>query len=110
MGLETNLGSVAKLGGSFFKNFTTGETGASAGIKAIVGYEIGSKNPPGVPITTPGAPVTHTVSLGPLQKNLTTGETSASYSLSVVVGIGGEVTFNATKYKELASHCDIIVD
>jgi hypothetical protein len=81
-GLEANVGNFLKIGGALFKNLTTGETGAFAGIKIIaVGYEIGTKNPPGVPLTTPGRPVTHTGSLGPLDHNFTTGETSVNLSM-----------------------------
>ena len=110
MGLEANVGNFAKIGGSFFRNLTTGTTGASAGVKAIVGYEVGTENPPGVPITTPAAPVTQTVALGPFQRNLTTKENSVKFSVGLTVGIGGEIAFNPKKFNELISPCDIIVD
>ncbi len=104
------MGDFAKIGGSFFKNVTTGESGASVGVKALFGYEVGTTNPPGVPITTPAGPVTQTVSLWPFKRNLTTGKTTANFSFSLVLGFGGQITFNATKYAQLASKCEVIID
>ena len=109
MGLETNLGSYVKMGGSFFRNLTTGETGASIGVKALGGVEIGTKNPKGIPITNP-SPVTYTFSLGPFQRNTTLNETSVNYSISFVFGVGGEVSFNPKTFKRLASGCDRFTD
>lgn len=110
VGLEANLGNFAKIGGSFFRNLTTGTAGAPAGLGGLFGYQIGTENPPGVPITTPAGPVTHTFSVGPLQRNVTTGQNSLNFSFSLVVGFGGEVAFKPEKFNELISSCDIIVN
>src|SRR5687767_8154020 len=108
-GLEVNLGNIAKLGASFFKDLRTGETGASVAVKAVVGYEVGTKNAPGVPLNTPGR-VTHTGSIGPFQRNYTTREDSVNVSLGLVIGIGGEVSFNSKRYSAMVAQCDIWVD
>jgi hypothetical protein len=94
---------------SFFRNLTTGTTGGSAGPNALVGYEVGTENAPGVPITTRAGPVTHTVSLVPFQRNLTTEQNSVNLSVGVTIGVGGEIAFNPKKFNELISKCDVIV-
>jgi hypothetical protein len=109
-GLEVNVANTLKLGGAFFKNITTGETGASLTAKIGVGYTVSSVNPPGVRLGTPGVQPTHTVSAGPFQHNLSTGENSTSVSFGAAVGIGAEANFNAKKYWDLIGQCDVIVD
>ena len=105
-GVEANVGNVLKIGASFFKNLTTGETGGSAGIKVLFGYEVGTKNPPNVPLTVPVGKPTHSVSLGPIQHNITLNKTDANLSLSFVPLIGGEVTFDLKKFRDSLRKCD----
>ncbi len=100
------LGNVLRLGASFFQDLTTGEKGADAGLQALIGYQLGTKTPKGVPMTTP-SPATHSLLVGPYQHNFTTGENSVT--VGFVVGIGGDVTFNPQTYSKLASQCSTIV-
>lgn len=106
-GFDVKLANIGRLGGSFFKNLTTGETGADAGVQAGIGYQIGTASPKGTPMTTP-SPVTHSFLAGPYQRNITTGETT--YSLGLVALIGGDVTFKPKTFKTLASACTHLVE
>jgi len=108
--LEANVGNFFKLGGAFFKNLTTGEKGASVSAKYYVGIDITRKVPSNLPIDSPAGQVTYTVSAWDVQHNLTTGENSASLSMGFALGLGGEISFDPNKFRQLASQCDHIVE
>jgi RHS repeat-associated protein len=93
IGLEAELGGLAKLGGALFKNLTTGETGASVGAQAIVGVEVSTTNPPDVPITTPAGPVVHSALVGPFKKEIGKSFWETEVTFGLAIGVGFEVTF-----------------
>lgn len=103
-GPEIQAGPV-KLGGSLYKNITTGDTGGKMeGSVGLVGAQIDNPTPPGGNLggTTEGTQTS--VSFFGFQYNFTTHDLqfapSKSFSLGLQLGVGGEVSFNSATFKQ----------
>jgi len=106
LGPEFKLGPI-EVGGSMYKNITTGETGGSVDFNwGIVGAELDRPTPPGGSLTG-SAPFEFSAHAAGFRKNFTTHEPvafkpSKSWSLGLQVLIGFEVSLNGATFDRIS--------
>ncbi len=108
-GFSAKIPAVADVGMNLFRNLNTGETGLSLSAKALIGLELKGTNPSGVPLGSDVNPrIDVSIAYGPGKYNLATKKSEVGYTLGGSFLVGGDVTFNYDKFKQLASVCTVV--